>query len=274
MPAASQRAHQLGHAHQVLLLDLNEAQVLHPLPVEHGLHGSRLAGSAVAEEQHIVGRAAGEEQTGVVQHLLALLLIAEQLNEVRTVRIGHRDQMSFLPQEGPVPGVQAAAILPVEGGKGLKIKGDLGLPLWQALHHGGILLGQGGSHSLQIGRTGGAGQVHQGLHIPAGSPLQHRVFSAQVYQSPVGVVGVAQLIPQPITQAGKALPAQLIEHFGISVQSLLSRSAPAGLQKLAQRGHQRGFEDGTVNAHAAQSGGTQGKLHGFSLLIYQGFPQF
>ena len=67
--------------------------------------------------------AARHQKAGVFKHLLALLLIAQQLYGVGAVRVGHRDQAAVFPKEGPVFGVQPRPVLPVEGGESVEVKG-------------------------------------------------------------------------------------------------------------------------------------------------------
>ena len=104
LPPAGQGADQAGHPGEVLLLHLDEAQVLHAGQVEHGLHRGRLAGAPVAKEKDVVGLPSRQHEAGVLLHLAPLVLVAQQVLGLGTVRIGHRDQPAVLPQEGPVFG--------------------------------------------------------------------------------------------------------------------------------------------------------------------------
>ena len=75
-----------------------------------------------------MGLTAGEEQPGVLLHLLPLKLVAQQVLGLGAVRVGHGDELPILPQEGTIPGIEPGTVLPIELGEGVKVEGGGGAP--------------------------------------------------------------------------------------------------------------------------------------------------
>ena len=221
-----QGAHQLGQAGEILLLDLDEAQVLHAGEIEHGFHRGRLARAPVAEEEDVVGIVPGHHLAGVGLHLAALLLIAQQVLRFGAVRVGHGDQLAVLPQEGPIAGIQPRPVVPIELDQAVKVEGGGGDPAGHGLYHRGLLRGQQGGDGRQDGAAVQTGQGQQGVHVPAGGLLQGGGGAVRLGGEGKGGLGVAQLVPQPVPDAGEAPVAQGLEQTGIGGQGVFAPLGP------------------------------------------------
>ena len=263
-----QAADELRHAPEPVLLHLDEPEGLKAGDGEEGLHRGRLTGAAVAVEEDIVDPLSGQEGPGVGDDLLPLEAVAHHLLLLGGVRVGHRDELPLRPQEGPVPGEEPGAVDPVEGGEVVKGEGNGALPPGQGLQHGAEGLRQQGGHGGDQDAAVQPGQPGEGLHIPAGGPLQGGVGAAPVQQGGVGGLGVAQPVPQPVPQAGLARLPQAVEDLGVVLQGVLAVSGGQGVQQGTDLEHQR-LPQQVPAGGKPQQGGANFFDHGYPFLSVQ-----
>jgi hypothetical protein len=99
------------------LVDLDHPQAPVVVLVDKRLHAGGFAGAAVAVEQDVVGRAAGEERLRVVPELALLQLVAHQVREQDAVHVVDGQELHVLPRppdaEGPVKAEHPHAVGPV-----------------------------------------------------------------------------------------------------------------------------------------------------------------
>ena len=272
LPPAGQGADQLGHPGEVFLLHLNEAQVLHAGQIQHGLHCGRLAGAPVAKEEDVVGLPPGQHQPGVLLHLAALVLIAQQVHGAGAVRVGHRDKIAVLPQKGPVFGEQPRPVVPVEPGDPVEVEGGGRPPPGQAGQNGGVLAAQQGLHGVDEPVAVGFGQQDQGVDVPPGGVLQGRVGFALVDEAGVGPLVVPQPVPQPVPQALAAVRAQDVKQSDVGLQGLLAAGPVQGVQKGANVAHDGGVGQLPVGGYAPKGGAQGVQFHSF--VSFCGFFHF
>ena len=96
-PPPRQGTDQFRHPAQLFLLHLNEPKILKAGQGKQALHRGRLAGSAVAIEQHVVDQVSLQHGPGVCHHLIPLQLITDHLAGTGAVGLLHRPQSPILP---------------------------------------------------------------------------------------------------------------------------------------------------------------------------------
>src|SRR5262249_20549062 len=99
---------------EILAGDLHEAETARGVLVEERLDGGRLAGATVAVQQDAVGGVAGQELLGVLEHQLALALVADKLMEADRVRRRDADEVAVAARPGAVVADPAEGAVPAE----------------------------------------------------------------------------------------------------------------------------------------------------------------
>ena len=103
---SAQRLHDEREIGQIVAPHLDQAQAALGVLVQERLHRRRFAGAAVAVEQRAIGHIPGQELLGVLDHQLALAIVADKLLQANRVRRRH-------PHEPPVSVLAHPAERPV-----------------------------------------------------------------------------------------------------------------------------------------------------------------